>query len=82
MAEPDSKAMAILRTRVTRIIEARNSTIKKTAAECGIPRETLSRILSGSMDCSVIYAEKIADGLGLSIAQLFTAEDESEKKSA
>lgn len=82
MAEPGSKAMAILRTRVNRIIEARNSTIKKTAAQCGLTREGLSRILNGRMDCSVVNAEKIANGLGMTIAELFTPDEESDKKSA
>lgn len=81
MAKEDSEAMQILRNRVRRIIEARNLTIKDVAVSSGVTREYLSRMLAGRQDCSLINAEKLAKALGISMSELFAAE-EFDKKTA
>lgn len=81
MTVPDSEVMAILRTRIKKLLQARNLTIKEVAESSGIKRESLSRMLSGHFDCTLTNAERLAKTLGLTLSELISPE-EIEKKSA
>lgn len=56
--------------RVKELLEARGLLMKDFADQIGITRETLTRTLKGNPQYSTL--KLIADGLGVSVAELFT----------
>mgnify|MGYP003289442061 CR=1 FL=1 len=56
--------------RVKELLEERGLLMKDFADEIGITRETLTRTLKGNPQYSTL--KTIADGLGVSVAELFT----------
>ncbi len=79
MASQESQVMLILRSRVRKIIEAREITIKQLADDAGLTREYLSKMLGGHHDCSLVNCEKLANALGVSVLDLLTPEKNSKK---
>ena len=79
MASPESEVMLVLRSRVRKLIEAREMTIKQLADEAGLTREYLSKMLGGHHDCSLVNCEKLAKALHVSVLDLLTPEKNSKK---
>lgn len=63
--------------RVKELLEARGLLMKDFADQIGITRETLTRTLKGNPQYSTL--KLIADGLGVSVAELFTDFTEAAK---
>lgn len=59
--------------RVRDLRKARNWTLEQAAGQAGLARSTLSKIENGQMSPTYEALKKLADGLEISIPQLFTA---------
>lgn len=77
MARADGGAVAIeslqLGARVRELRKARNWTLEQAAQQAGLARSTLSKIENEQMSPTFDAVKKLAEGLGISIPQLFTA---------
>jgi len=77
MARADGQAVAIealqLGARVRELRKARNWTLEQAAQQAGLARSTLSKIENEQMSPTFDAVKKLAEGLGISIPQLFTA---------
>jgi len=62
-----------LGARVRALRKARNWTLEQAAQEAGLARSTLSKIENRQMSPTFEAVQKLAQGLGISIPQLFTA---------
>ena len=58
--------------RVRELRKARNWTLEQAAQQAGLARSTLSKIENGQMSPTFDAVRKLADGLGISVPQLFT----------
>ena len=58
--------------RVRELRKARNWTLEQAAQQAGLARSTLSKIENGQMSPTYEALKKLADGLSISIPQLFT----------
>ena len=76
MARADGRrgevAPLALGARVRALRKARNWTLERTAREVGLARSTLSKIENEQMSPTFDALKKLAEGLGISIPQLFT----------
>ncbi len=63
----------VLGARVRELRKARNWTLEQAAQQAGLARSTLSKIENDQMSPTFDAVKKLADGLGISIPQLFTA---------
>ncbi len=76
MARADGKEATIaplkLGHRVRELRKARNWTLEQAAKEAGLARSTLSKIENEQMSPTFDAVKKLAEGLGISIPQLFT----------
>lgn len=63
----------LLGARVRALRKARNWTLEQAAQEAGLARSTLSKIENEQMSPTFDAVKKLAEGLGISIPQLFTA---------
>ena len=61
-----------LGTRVRQLRKERNWTLEQAANEAGLARSTLSKIENDQMSPTFDAVKKLADGLGISVPQLFT----------
>jgi transcriptional regulator with XRE-family HTH domain len=61
-----------LALRVRELRRARNWTLEQAAAQAGLARSTLSKIENGQMSPTYDALKKLAQGLGISVPQLFT----------
>jgi transcriptional regulator with XRE-family HTH domain len=61
-----------LGVRVRELRKARAWTLEQAAQEAGLARSTLSKIENGQMSPTYEALKKLADGLGISVPQLFT----------
>lgn len=61
-----------LGVRVRELRKARNWTLEQAAGQAGLARSTLSKIENGQMSPTYEALKKLADGLEISIPQLFT----------
>lgn len=61
-----------LGTRVRELRKARNWTLEQAATHAGLARSTLSKIENGQMSPTYEALKKLAEGLSISIPQLFT----------
>jgi transcriptional regulator with XRE-family HTH domain len=69
----DNPAQPIdLGMRVRELRKARNWTLEQAAQQAGLARSTLSKIENGQMSPTYEALKKLADGLSISIPQLFT----------
>lgn len=59
--------------RVRELRKAKNWTLEQAAQEAGLARSTLSKIENGQMSPTYEALKKLAEGLGISVPQLFTA---------
>lgn len=59
--------------RVRQLRKDRTWTLEQAAKQAGLARSTLSKIENGQMSPTFDAAKKLADGLGISVPQLFTA---------
>src|SRR6056297_2933011 len=57
---------------VRELRKARAWTLEQAAQEAGLARSTLSKIENGQMSPTYEALKKLADGLGISVPQLFT----------
>ena len=77
MARADGQNAAIqplhLGARVRELRKARNWTLEQAAQQAGLARSTLSKIENEQMSPTFDAVKKLAEGLGISIPQLFTA---------
>jgi transcriptional regulator with XRE-family HTH domain len=62
-----------LGARVRELRKARNWTLQQAAQQAGLARSTLSKIENEQMSPTFDAVKKLAEGLGISIPQLFTA---------
>jgi transcriptional regulator with XRE-family HTH domain len=62
-----------LGARVRDLRKARNWTLQQAAQQAGLARSTLSKIENEQMSPTFDAVKKLADGLGITIPQLFTA---------
>ena len=69
-----------LGVRVRELRKAREWTLEQAAKEAGLARSTLSKIENGQMSPTFDAVKKLADGLGISVPQLFTPSDENAGK--
>jgi len=58
--------------RVRALRKARNWTLEQAAQKAGLARSTLSKIENGQMSPTFDAVKKLAEGLGISVPQLFT----------
>lgn len=58
--------------RVRELRKARNWTLEQAASQAGLARSTLSKIENGQMSPTYEALKKLADGLEISVPQLFT----------
>lgn len=65
-------APLMLGQRVRELRKARNWTLQQAAKEAGLARSTLSKIENEQMSPTFDAVKKLAEGLGISIPQLFT----------
>jgi len=76
MARADGEDVAIealqLGARVRELRKARNWTLEQAAKQAGLARSTLSKIENEQMSPTFDAVKKLAEGLGISIPQLFT----------
>jgi len=76
MARADGEQVAIealhLGARVRELRKARNWTLEQAAQQAGLARSTLSKIENEQMSPTFDAVKKLAEGLGISIPQLFT----------
>ncbi|MEM1079534.1 MAG: XRE family transcriptional regulator [Pseudomonadota bacterium] len=61
-----------LGVRVRELRKARNWTLEQAAGQAGLARSTLSKIENGQMSPTYEALKKLADGLEISVPQLFT----------
>ena len=61
-----------LGARVRQLRKERNWTLEQAAQEAGLARSTLSKIENDQMSPTFDAVKKLADGLGISVPQLFT----------
>jgi transcriptional regulator with XRE-family HTH domain len=77
MARADGDSAPIeplhLGTRVRELRKAKNWTLEQAAKQAGLARSTLSKIENEQMSPTFDAVKKLAEGLGISIPQLFTA---------
>lgn len=77
MARADGESAAIeplhLGARVRELRKAKNWTLEQAAKQAGLARSTLSKIENEQMSPTFDAVKKLAEGLGISIPQLFTA---------
>jgi transcriptional regulator with XRE-family HTH domain len=77
MARADGEEVDIaplaLGARVRELRKARNWTLEQAAQQAGLARSTLSKIENDQMSPTFDAVKKLAEGLGISIPQLFTA---------
>lgn len=59
--------------RVRALRKARSWTLEQAAQQAGLARSTLSKIENGQMSPTFDAVRKLAEGLGISVPQLFTA---------
>lgn len=59
--------------RVRQLRKDRKWTLEQAAQQAGLARSTLSKIENGQMSPTFDAVKKLADGLGISVPQLFTA---------
>lgn len=62
----------VLGARVRELRKARNWTLEQAAQQAGLARSTLSKIENEQMSPTFDAVKKLAEGLGISIPQLFT----------
>jgi len=76
MARADGQQVPIaalnLGARVRELRKARNWTLEQAAQQAGLARSTLSKIENDQMSPTFDAVKKLAEGLGISIPQLFT----------
>lgn len=75
-----TSAMTLFNRRVVEKLQAKGLTIKDLADKIGMHRQALSKILNGHVDTTMGNAERIAEGLELSLYELIKPEDTSEKR--
>ena len=63
--------------RVRELRKKRDWTLEQTAQEVGLARSTLSKIENGQMSPTFDAVRKLAEGLGISVPQLFTPSAEN-----
>ncbi|MBZ0129534.1 MAG: XRE family transcriptional regulator [Rhodobacteraceae bacterium] len=77
MARADGRDVPIaplmLGQRVRELRKARNWTLAEAAKQAGLARSTLSKIENEQMSPTFDAVKKLAEGLGISVPQLFTA---------
>lgn len=77
MARADGDTVPItplaLGARVRELRKAKNWTLEQAAQQAGLARSTLSKIENEQMSPTFDAVKKLAEGLGISIPQLFTA---------
>lgn len=61
-----------LAARVRELRKARSWTLEQAAGQAGLARSTLSKIENGQMSPTYDALKKLANGLGISVPQLFT----------
>lgn len=61
-----------LAARVRELRKARSWTLEQAAGQAGLARSTLSKIENGQMSPTYDALKKLAEGLGISVPQLFT----------
>ncbi len=61
-----------LAARVRELRKARDWTLEQAAGQAGLARSTLSKIENGQMSPTYDALKKLAEGLGISVPQLFT----------
>ena len=69
-----------LGARVRELRKARDWTLEQAAKEAGLARSTLSKIENGQMSPTFDAVRKLAEGLGITVPQLFTPSGENEGK--
>ena len=62
-----------LGARVRELRKAQNWTLEQAAKRAGLARSTLSKIENGQMSPTYDALKKLAEGLAISVPQLFTA---------
>lgn len=77
---PDSKATDRLRERIREEIERRGMTIQSLANASGLSRVGISRVLNGHSDCTILFAEKIADSLEMRLHELLSTDLEQKPR--
>ena len=70
--EEDLPAPVDLAARVRELRKARDWTLEQAAGQAGLARSTLSKIENGQMSPTFAALKKLAEGLGISVPQLFT----------
>mgnify|MGYP000091341370 CR=1 FL=1 len=70
---PDEEATSLdLGARVRELRKARNWTLEQAARQAGLARSTLSKVENGQMSPTYDALKKLAEGLEISVPQLFT----------
>jgi transcriptional regulator with XRE-family HTH domain len=70
--EEDRAEPVDLAARVRQLRQERNWTLEQAATQAGLARSTLSKIENGQMSPTYEALKKLADGLQISVPQLFT----------
>ena len=70
----ESEAAKVFRERVREVMTLRGTTITELAEAVGMSRPGLSRVLSGAEGISLSRAERIADEINISLADLLNSE--------
>ncbi|MEO0343405.1 MAG: XRE family transcriptional regulator [Pseudomonadota bacterium] len=71
-SSPGHAAQLNLGARVRQLRKDRNWTLEQAAKEAGLARSTLSKIENDQMSPTFEAVKKLAEGLGISVPQLFT----------
>jgi len=69
---PETTSALNLGERVRELRKARNWTLEQAATKAGLARSTLSKIENEQMSPTFDAVKKLAEGLGISVPQLFT----------
>ena len=72
--------MSTFNTNVRSALGKKDWTVKQLADAIGMHREALSRILNGHVDTSMGNAQKIADALSCTLAELVTIQTPATKR--
>lgn len=75
-----TSAMSLFNERVTEKLQSDGLTIKDLADKIGMHRQALSKILNGHVDTTMGNAERIAEGLGVSLYELIRPAEPSVKR--
>ena len=75
-----NKPMTIFNDNLREALLIKKLTITEFAEQIGMPREALSKILNGRVDPTTSTLNRIAEGLGTNLHELFRPADTEPKK--